>query len=68
MTRRVTTMVVSVLGLRILMLAVGAVADAVRWPDTPAAKEWTSPVPQQPGALMVGAHVAASNRRVAKPA
>jgi len=60
MIRRVTTVVVSVLGLSILMLAVGAIAGAVRQPDTPAATESTSPVPQQPGALMVGADVAAS--------
>jgi len=56
MIRRVTTVVVSVLGLSILALAV----RAVRQPDTPAATESTRPVPQQPGALMVGADVAAS--------
>ncbi len=61
MIRRLTTAVVSVLSWSILMLAVGAIAGAVRQPDTPAATESTSPVPQQPGALMVvGADVAAS--------
>ncbi len=42
MIRRVTTVVVSVLGLSILILAVGAIAGAVRQPDTPAATESTA--------------------------
>ncbi len=60
--RRVATIVVSVLGLSILMLAVGAVAGGVRQPDDPVAATSTNPAPQQPGALMVGADVAASIR------
>ncbi len=44
------------------MLAVGAVAGGVRQPDAPVATTSTSPVPQQAGALMVGADVAANIR------
>jgi len=49
MIRRVTTVVVSVLGLSILMLAVDASAGTVRQPETPAATESTSPVPAARG-------------------
>lgn len=45
------------------MLTVGAVAGGVRQPDAPVAPESTRPAPQQaPGALMVGADVAANIR------
>jgi len=67
MIRRVTTVVVSVLGLSILMRAVGAIAGRRPPAGLPGRHGVDQPGSSAARALMVGADVAASKRRAANP-